>query len=313
MKKVFYFFAVAVLALSITSCNKDKVTYNYSLELSAVYNTETNQPEITATLSEEGAAFIIAPYEQEVLTNTNAQEADIFAALMEVYGSKINDYVHTKSGVYTFPSMSWVPNKTYTIVGFVVDVNTLSQLSKMASADVVIPQKSNNQISMMHDGDSTLYITTTTKDKYYVTLTTEEIYLRDIESGNTTIAQFVSEAFKADVDTAKAYSENSSYTEIAEKYLLAGSQKFNFVEEYGIIPAGTYYALAAGIEYTDNLINIEAQPTTEGVAVKFTLDKDYILSAPARAQIRGRNNQLIMKRNLNFRVDRKKMFRSTLK
>ena len=143
MKKVFYFI-VAILAVSMVSCNnkKNQVTYDYSLQLSAVYNEEISAPEVTAKLSEEGQPFVLVPFKSEDLAS--AKDAEIVEAVMQVYGTQLSAVAHDKSGTYSFPDMSWVPNTQYTIVGFIVDVNTLEQKSNVAKAEVLIPEKSVN-------------------------------------------------------------------------------------------------------------------------------------------------------------------------
>ncbi len=314
MKKIFYFI-VAILAVSMVSCNRNnQVTYDYTLELSVVYNEEISAPEITVTLSEEGQPFVLVPFKSADLGN--AKDAEIFEAVMQVYGSSLASVAHDKSGTYTFPDMSWVPNTQYTIVGFIVNINTLEQKSAVAKAEVTIPEKSGNVLSLQYDNDSCLNIAATTKDPYYYALVTEEIYDEQIGSGNTTIAQFVAESFKADLEYFKeyldSYYENVTYALVADMLLLSGSQTVNLVEDYGELSAGNYYAVAAGIEYTTDELGVTANPTTEGVAIKLTLAHDYIWVENSPAKVRSLNGVTVVKpaRNINFKVDLKKMYRA---
>ena len=316
MKKVFYFI-VAILAVSMVSCNnkKNQVTYDYSLQLSAVYNEEISAPEVTAKLSEEGQPFVLVPFKSEDLAS--AKDAEIVEAVMQVYGTQLSAVAHDKSGTYSFPDMSWVPNTQYTIVGFIVDVNTLEQKSNVAKAEVLIPEKSVNVLSLQYDNDSCLNIAATTKDPYYYTLTSEAIYDEQIGSGNTTVAQFVAESFKSDVEYAydyyTKYYENVTYAAVADMYALTGSQKVNMVVDFVELAAGTYYAVAAGIEYTADEVGITANPTTEGVAIKFTLAHDYVLEESAPARVRSLNGIKVVRpaRDINFKVDLKKMYKAT--
>ena len=298
----------------IESVQEDTPKYDYSLVLSAVYNEELGAPEVSVILSEEGVPFVLVPFKSEALTNT--KESAVFEAIIQVYGSELSKTVNTKSGTYQFNGMSWDSNTQYTIVGFVVDVNTLEQKSAMASAEVLIPEKSTNLLSLQYDGDSCLYIAATTQDPYYYTLTNEDIYNQNIGSGNTSVAQFVAESFESDVEYAYSYYtkqyDNVTYTDVAELYVLSGSQKVNMVYDYAEISAGTYYALAAGIEYTVDEVGITANPTTEGVAIKFTLNHDYTYSQ-VRSMLRSLNEIQIIKpaRDVNFSIDLKKMYKAS--
>lgn len=312
MKKVFYFFSVAILAMAMVSCNNKNngnvVTYDYTMELSAIFDEAANAPAVNVKLSEEGVPFILAPFKSNSLAD--AKESEIFSAIMSVYGESIDDFVHTKSGQYSFPAMSWEPGATYTIVGFIISKATLTQLSKMASAEIEIPTLSINKIQLQYDNDSSIFVSASNNDPYYLAFTTEAVYLSQIESGLTTVSQFVAEALKDGIDESKKVNSDRTYSEIADLYLLSGSQKYNFVEEYGDFEKGVYYALACGIKFTDNKTSYSVQPSTAGVAIRFELDKDYILPQEVRAQIRGLKQPLKVVRTLDFKVDQKKVMKS---
>ncbi len=315
MKKFFSLISIAILALGIVSCNKNKVDYNYSIELSGVYDEAEKSPAITVNLSEENIPFIIDFLDSEVAAG--AKEADLFAAITQRYGSALTELTQSKSGVYYFRDAVFVPGKTYTFVAFVIDLTTLQPASSMATTSVTIPAKSTNQIEMSYDpyaNDSVITVKTSNNAPYYITILADDVYAEYIESGQTTVAEFVAYSMKQDMDASKEAFPERSFTEIFEKYRYVGDMEFNFIDEFGDdFMKGRYHALAAGVEMVESVADFSIQLTTEGFEYAFELSKDYITPAEKRANMQGKNMPFKRIQKRNVKIDLIKMHTPTRK
>ena len=315
MKKYFSLIAIAILALGIVSCNK-KVDYNYSVELSCVYDDAQKAPAVTVTLSEEGTPFVLDFLPEDIAAK--AKEADIFAAIVQKYGNNLKDLARDKSGTYYFRDNIWSPGKSYTFVAFAIDLNTLQQVSSMATTSITIPEKSNNQLTLTYDSyanDSVIYVKTTNNAPYYITIVEDSTYVKYIESGATDIEQFVALQMKADMDLSKATFPEREFAEIFDKYKYEGDMDFNFIDEfYTDFLKGKYHALAVGVEMVTSTADFRILPTTKGYECAFELQKDYIQPAEKRALLHGKNVPFKrMQRLNNVKIDVIKMHTPTLK
>lgn len=290
MKKAIYFFAIALIGISVLIGCKPKNPVE-DPNKGTDDTTTTTTPVDTDTVvvpAAKGFKFTVSdltyssvtvtvtaddantPFYWDRLTIDQkdyvATAADVDATIQEMieyyamfgYEITVEDILVAQEDAYSY---SATPNTEYIVWAAYYDEATGKFTDPVVFSEPFTtpalpePVPSDNQFTVEYNGDSLLNITTTNADDYYVEVMDVEFYNEYIGSGMYTEAQYLEES----IGYYTEYNE-----EYAPYYLFSGNYEYNFWADYGRqLEAGEYYALVAGVS--------NFQVSTPVTKIQFTL------------------------------------------